>query len=78
MNNAIGLITPPVGIVLNVVAGVARVSMTDVIRAINPFLLAQVGVMFLLVLWPPLVMAPFRLLQGRIGFEQFVWQLLGL
>ena len=41
MNNAIGLITPPVGIVLNVVSGVARVSMTDVIRGVNPFLIAQ-------------------------------------
>lgn len=77
MNNAIGLITPPVGIVLNVVSGVARVSMTDVIRGINPFLIAQSLVLLLLVLWPPLVMAPFRLLQGRIGFSQFVQQLLG-
>lgn len=77
MNNAIGLITPPVGIVLNVVAGVAKVSMTDVIKGINPFLLAQSIVLFLLVLWPPLVMAPFRLLQGRIDFSQFVQQLLG-
>jgi tripartite ATP-independent transporter DctM subunit len=77
MNNAIGLITPPVGIVLNVVAGVARVSMTDVIRGINPFLIAQSIVLFLLVLWPPLVMAPFRLLQGRIDFVQFVQMLLG-
>jgi TRAP-type transport system large permease protein len=66
MNNAIGLITPPVGIVLNVVAGVAKVSMTDVIRGINPFLIAQTAVLFLLVLWPPLVIAPFRLLSGRI------------
>ncbi|PPD16188.1 MAG: L-dehydroascorbate transporter large permease subunit [Methylobacterium sp.] len=77
MNNAIGLITPPVGIVLNVVSGVARVSMTDVIRGINPFLLAQSTVLFLLVLWPPLVMAPFRLLQGRIDLTQFVQMLLG-
>jgi TRAP-type transport system large permease protein len=78
MNNAIGLITPPVGIVLNVVSGVAKVSMSDVIRGINPFLIAQSVVLFLLVLWPPLVMAPFRLLQGRIGFTQFIQQLLGL
>jgi TRAP-type transport system large permease protein len=77
MNNAIGLITPPVGIVLNVVCGVAKVSMTDVIKGINPFLIAQSAVLFLLVLWPPLVMAPYRLLQGRISFTQFVQQLLG-
>jgi len=77
MNNAIGLITPPVGIVLNVVSGVAKVSMTDVIRGINPFLIAQSLILFILVLWPPLVMAPFRLLQGRIGIGQFFQQLLG-
>jgi tripartite ATP-independent transporter DctM subunit len=77
MNNAIGLITPPVGIVLNVVSGVARVSMTDVIKGINPFLIAQTCVLFLLIAWPPLVMAPFRLLQGRIGFWQFLQQLAG-
>jgi tripartite ATP-independent transporter DctM subunit len=77
MNNAIGLITPPVGIVLNVVSGVAKVSMTDVIKGVNPFLIAQSIVMFILVLWPPLVMAPFRFFSGRISFTQFVQQLLG-
>ena len=34
MNNAIGLITPPVGIVLNVVCGVAKVPMGDVMRGV--------------------------------------------
>jgi TRAP-type transport system large permease protein len=75
MNNAIGLITPPVGIVLNVVSGVAKVSMSDVIRGVNPFLIAQSIVLFLLVLWPPLVMAPFRFFQGRTTFVQFLYQL---
>jgi tripartite ATP-independent transporter DctM subunit len=64
INNAIGLITPPVGIVLNVVSGVARVSMTDVIKGINPFLFAQIIVLFLLVLFPQLVIWPYRLLMG--------------
>jgi TRAP-type transport system large permease protein len=77
MNNAIGLITPPVGIVLNVVAGVAKVSMTDVIRGINPFLFAQTIILFLLVLWPPLVMAPFRFLSGRASFTQMLQMLAG-
>ncbi len=77
MNNAIGLITPPVGIVLNVVSGVAKVSMSDVIKGINPFLIAQTIVLFLLVLWPPFVMAPYRLLSGRIDFITFLQQLVG-
>ena len=36
MNNAIGLITPPVGTVLNVAAGVARVPLGSVIRGVLP------------------------------------------
>ncbi|BEU98513.1 TRAP transporter large permease subunit [Acidovorax sp. DW039] len=64
INNAIGLITPPVGTVLNVVAGVGRVSMSDVTRGVMPFMLAQFAVMFLLVAFPSLVMVPLRWLGG--------------
>jgi tripartite ATP-independent transporter DctM subunit len=60
MNNAIGLITPPVGTVLNVVCGVARVRMEPVIRAVTPYLIAQLVVLFSLVVFPELVMAPLR------------------
>jgi tripartite ATP-independent transporter DctM subunit len=60
MNNAIGLITPPVGTVLNVVSAVARVDLTAVIRGVNPFLIAQLIVLALLVLFPALVMVPAR------------------
>ena len=60
MNNAIGLITPPVGTVLNVVCGVARERMEPVIRAVMPYLLAQTAVLLLLTLFPPLVMVPLR------------------
>ncbi len=42
INNAIGLITPPVGIVLNVVCGVARVPMSAVMRGVWPFFIAQI------------------------------------
>ncbi len=58
MNNCIGLLTPPVGIVLNVVSGVARVPLGQVIVGVWPFLLAQTIVMFLLVLFPELVLVP--------------------
>jgi tripartite ATP-independent transporter DctM subunit len=58
MNNCIGLLTPPVGIVLNVVSGVARVPLGQVIIGVWPFLLAQTIVMFLLVLFPELVLVP--------------------
>ncbi|EGJ10210.1 MULTISPECIES: TRAP transporter large permease [Rubrivivax] len=64
MNNAIGLITPPVGTVLNVVAGVGRMNITEVTRGVLPFMAAQTAVMFLLVFFPQLVLVPLRWLHG--------------
>lgn len=60
MNNAIGLITPPVGTVLNVVCGVAKIRMSEVIRAVNPYLIAQLVVLLLLIVFPQLVLAPLK------------------
>jgi tripartite ATP-independent transporter DctM subunit len=64
VNNSIGLITPPVGTVLNVVAGVTKISMEDLMKGVWPFLLAQLVVLFLMVLFPQLVMWPARLIGG--------------
>ncbi|CAN7483851.1 TRAP transporter large permease subunit [Rhizobacter sp. LjRoot28] len=64
INNAIGLITPPVGTVLSTVAGVGKVSMDAVTRGVWPFMLAQFVVMFLLVLFPALVTVPARWFYG--------------
>lgn len=58
MNNAIGLLTPPVGTVLNVVAGVAKTKLDDVIKGVWPFLLAQTVLLFLFVLFPQLITVP--------------------
>jgi tripartite ATP-independent transporter DctM subunit len=60
INNSIGLITPPVGVVLNVVAGVGRMRMDDVTRGVIPFMIAEFVVMFLMVLCPWLVTVPAR------------------
>ncbi|NBQ86090.1 MAG: TRAP transporter large permease subunit [Betaproteobacteria bacterium] len=60
MNNAIGLITPPVGTVLNTVAGVGKVSMDEVTRGVWPFMIAQFALMFLMVAFPQLVIWPAR------------------
>jgi len=64
MNNAIGLITPPVGTVLNTVAGVGKMRMDDVTRGVSPFMVAQFAVMFLMVLFPSIVMVPMRWFTG--------------
>jgi tripartite ATP-independent transporter DctM subunit len=58
INNAIGMVTPPVGTVLNVVAGVARIRMDDAIRGVMPFMAAQLVVLLLLILFPALVLVP--------------------
>ena len=58
MNCCIGLITPPVGVVLNVVSGVGRVPLGKVVTGIVPFLLAQVLVLVLLVIFPEIVIVP--------------------
>jgi len=62
INNAIGLVTPPVGTVLNVVCGIAKVPMSGVIRGVIPFMVAQTIVMFLLVVFPQIVMWPLAFL----------------
>jgi TRAP-type transport system large permease protein len=60
MNNAIGLITPPVGTVLNVVSGVARITMDQAFKGVLPFLYAQLIVLFSLVAFPQLVLTPLK------------------
>lgn len=58
LNGAIGLITPPVGTVLNVVASVGRMSLHQVIKGVNPFLLTYTLILLLFVLFPQIVTAP--------------------
>lgn len=60
INNAIGLITPPVGTVLNTVAGVGKMRMDDVTRGALPFMIAQFALLFLMVMFPQIVIAPAR------------------
>jgi tripartite ATP-independent transporter DctM subunit len=64
INNSIGLITPPVGTVLNVVAGVGRIKMDEVTKGVLPFMLAEFVIMFLMVLFPPLVTVPAKWFAG--------------
>ena len=58
LNGSIGLITPPVGTVLNVVAGVGRMPLSQVVRGVSPFLITYTLIMFLFVLFPQIVTAP--------------------
>ncbi|MEO9337678.1 TRAP transporter large permease subunit [Mesorhizobium sp. SB112] len=63
INTAIGLVTPPVGIVMSVASGVARIPLHKVIKGSLPFIAAQIVVLFLLVLFPQLVLVPLEYLR---------------
>jgi tripartite ATP-independent transporter DctM subunit len=62
MNNAIGLVTPPVGTVLNVVCSIAKIPMSGAIKGVVPFMVAQTIVMLLLVVFPQIVMWPLAMM----------------
>ncbi len=63
MTTCIGLISPPVGVVLNVVSGVSRVPLGQVIVGVAPFLFAQVVVLALLIAFPSIVLVPLEFLR---------------
>jgi tripartite ATP-independent transporter DctM subunit len=45
INMMIGLVTPPVGLCLYVVSGIARVPIAEISREVAPYLLALIGVL---------------------------------
>ena len=54
----LGLIHPPVCTVLNVVCGVAKISLESATRGVWPFLLAEALLVFLFVFFPGIITAP--------------------
>ncbi len=61
-NLAIGLITPPVGVCLYVICGVARISLEDLVRAALPLLGSLIISLMIITYWPGLSLAVPRLL----------------
>lgn len=55
LNTVMGLLTPPVGTVLNVACSAGKINMERIVKAVWPFLLAEVIILLLLILFPPLV-----------------------
>ncbi|PWW00617.1 tripartite ATP-independent transporter DctM subunit [Hoeflea marina] len=64
----IGLLTPPVGLILFVVARIAEISITQMIRGIAPLLLVLVTVLLLIIVFPTIVMFLPRLAYGLPPF----------
>lgn len=58
MVGAVGLLTPPVGTVLNVVCGVGRVSMEGIIRGVWPYVVAYTALIGLFVVFPEIITVP--------------------
>ena len=64
LNCSIGLLTPPVGTVLNVICGVGRVQMSVAVRGVMPFLFAYAALLGLFIIFPQLITVPAKLLGG--------------
>ena len=62
---AIGLMTPPVGTVINVACAVAKTPMEKVVRSSLPFIVSQIVVVALLIIFPELITVPVKWLMGR-------------
>ena len=60
LNVGIGVITPPVGTVLFVVCGSAGITMGHLVRKMAPFLIMEIGVLFLLLFFPQLSLTPLK------------------
>ena len=58
----LGLLTPPVGTVLNVVAGVGGLRMEPVIKGVIPFLTVYLTMLALLIVFPAIVLWPLKLM----------------
>ncbi|MBV7484939.1 TRAP transporter large permease [Bordetella sp. BOR01] len=60
MVGCVGLLTPPVGTVLNVVCGVARINMETICRGVWRYVAAYTALIVILVIFPELITVPAR------------------
>jgi len=54
-NLVLGMLTPPVGVVLFVVCSIANITMGQIMRHVWPFIAFGYGLLFLCMFWPPIV-----------------------
>lgn len=64
LNLVIGLVTPPVGTVLYVGCGLSKLSMHEIVKAALPFILVEVVLIVLFILFPSIVIVPLKLITG--------------
>lgn len=64
MNACIGLITPPVGTVLNVVCGVGSIKFEKAVVGVLPFVFVYTVLLLVFVAFPQIITVPMRILVG--------------
>jgi len=57
LNLVAGMMTPPVGVLLFVMCGITRISMTELVRSVWPFVVLQYIVLLICAIFPSLVTA---------------------
>lgn len=63
LNTSIGLITPPVGNVLNVITGVSKLPFDQAAKGVMPYLVMMICLLLLFVFFPSLVLVPLSWMQ---------------
>jgi tripartite ATP-independent transporter DctM subunit len=64
INCSIGLITPPVGNVLNVVCGVGKVPMSKAVKGVFPFIAAYLVLLGMFIAFPNIIILPMQFITG--------------
>ena len=64
LNTSIGLITPPIGNVLNVITGVAKLQFDQAAKGIFPYMLMLLTLLFAFIFFPSLILTPLSWLQA--------------
>lgn len=60
LNLGIGVITPPVGTALYVVSGIGEIKFSYLVQKLMPFMLVEIGMLFLLLFFPDLSLVPLK------------------
>ncbi|WP_149809100.1 TRAP transporter large permease subunit, partial [Salmonella enterica] len=63
---SIGLITPTVGNVLNVISGEAKLKFDDAVRGVLPYVVVLMSLLVLFILIPELIITPLKWIYYRI------------
>lgn len=64
LTTVMGLLTPPVGTVLNVACSAGKINMERIVKAVWPFLLAEVIILILIIVFPSFITIPMEWFAG--------------